>query len=179
MSPEQRLTLLESRCRILTRTLLGIVFVGGFALVLGAKQADETPRFKVTSLDVIDSKGNVRMSFGSVKEGPEEFFCARIFNAAGEQKVVINDQGQVTLGNPKSGEASVHLGAHDGSATIQLDGKSGRHRAQIYATETDKEVAYAGVKLVDVEGEARFIAETPRQKSTKPARDPKDPFEKK
>lgn len=162
MSPEQRLTQLESRCRNLTRALFATAVLGGLALLLGASAVEPPSKLKVTSLEVVDAKGNVRISLGGIKED-QEFFCLKIFNGAAEQQVVINDNGQLSLGDWKGG-ASVKLGAGDDGGRLQLTGKNGLPRAMIYASEPDKDIGVAGLRLVDSRGEGRFVVDTPRLK---------------
>ena len=177
MSPDQRLTQLEGRCRFLTRGLCATVIAGGLAFVLGAKGVEPPQALKVSKLEVVDAEGNVRIILGDVTTFREEgdIYGARFTDAGGKNAINIIDLGQLNFTRNK--ELRATLSAHDSGASFQLSCPGNKPRAMIYATSYGEGDA-AGIQLRDGLGEPRFMQETPRVKRIAGRDDagPEDPF---
>jgi hypothetical protein len=176
MSPEQRLVHLEGRCRLLTRALFVIVVTGVFAVLVGAKGIDAPQRLRVSALEVVDAKGNVRVLLGDLAKIKEEgeLYGARIVDADGKTTIDIIDVGQWNIIRGKNLVAS--LKTYESGASFQLRCPGGKQSAAIYTANYPDGDA-AGIQLRDAKEEVRFMQETNRVKRVaSTAADPTDPF---
>jgi hypothetical protein len=166
MTTEQRLSVLESRCRFEMRVLVAITCATALLGLLGAKALVAPQKLQVTELEVIDEKGNTRIWFGAMEKEKFNMYGARFFNADGKIGVGILDVAQLQL---ERGKGRVSLMANADGAGMQLSGEGGRPRTMLYASDD-----HAGIQLVDTKGEVRFFQETHRIKVPGPRVE--DPF---
>ena len=154
MTIEQRLSHLESRCRFQSRILVTVISVAALVILLGAKVLVAPQKLQVTALEVVDGKGNVRISLGDLSSEKYDLFGARLLDSTGKLGVNILDLGQVQL---SKGSGGVSLMATDDGASLQLSGEGLRPRAMLYASSD-----HSGIQLRDTKGGVSFIQETPR-----------------
>jgi len=154
MTIEQRLSRLESRCRFQVRLLVAVISIASLVFLLGAKALVAPQKLQVTALEVVDAKGNVRISLGDLSSEDFDLFGARLLDSTGKLGVNILDMGQLRL---TKGNGSALLVAKDDGASLQLSGEGLRPRAMVYASSD-----HSGIQLRDTKGEVRFIQDTPR-----------------
>lgn len=154
MTPEQRLSLLENRCRLQSRALVAVVLLGSLALFLGADDPVKPQKLQVTELEVVDAEGNVRILLGGSKQGHIEHFWGKFTSADGKSSALISDYGQLSL---RRNDGWAALSAGSKGASLQLSAPGLRPRAMLYAHDD-----HSGIQLRDTNGEVSFIQETPR-----------------
>jgi hypothetical protein len=157
MTLDKRLSRLESRCRFLSRVIVAIVAAICLTAFVGASNLALPQKLQVSELEVVDSKGNVRIRLGEdaeSKKGQFDIFLAKFTDEHGKVGAVILDKGQILL---TQGDSQLVLAAYGNGATVQASAKGLRPRAMFYAFDD-----HAGIQLRDTNGEISFIQDTPK-----------------
>ena len=163
MSNEQRIHLLERRCRMLSVALAGFVVVVGIALFSGAAQNDGAKTLQVQALEVVDSNGRVRIRLGDlapsgqkIPEAEAGIYGLQVHDATGAVRATVQDWAQLVL-EREDGRAVVT--ADREGAGIQLNGRGGTPR-MMFSAQDD----YCDIQLRDTNGDVAWRQATPRLK---------------
>ena len=163
MTHENRIQQLESHCRRLSAAVTALLVLMGVALLAGAIQDEADGTVRTKKLEIVDSKGTVRIVLG---EGDDHGYGVKLNDRDGKFRVALFEAPRAAGINIDKGSGYTLLVGEDGSG-FSLRAAQGAPRAIVSVTQKE-----AQIQLQDQDRKAVFVAPNPeRNDANKEARE--------
>jgi hypothetical protein len=137
MTLEQRLTVLERRCRLLSGALTGLLLIGGLIVMCGATDNERAnSELRVSGLTIVDDQGHPRILIGKVRGddfgltilGGDRQQRVRLWNIkdAGAMQLLSKQSRVDAIAQPTSARFTVSRDGRFPNASIEADGNDAR-----------------------------------------------------
>jgi hypothetical protein len=150
MTLDERICVLERRCRRLTGGLVLLLVLAGVGVFMGASRTetkDETLRTQ--RLEIVDSDGKVRLCLGAAEEG----FGLMIYDAEGHVQAALTDTPRGAAMRVAKDGGEIRLTAA-GAQSLSVRDVGGKPRAVLFVTKYGE----PQFQLLDEQGTRLFTA---------------------